>query len=229
MNLRDMSAAVGRGRPALRALAFAIILAASGLAAAQTAGTAEDRFGVLPEGIGIPVGQAAPDAVVHDQTGRVQRLSDLWKEGPILLVFYRGGWCPYCAAQIRELTKAAPEYAKRGIHPVVISVDRVEESAKSQARYAIPFPVLSDPDLEAHRAYRVLNKNDETATATLKSFGIDLEKASGRAHHTIAIPSVFVIDGGGVVRVAHADRDYKVRPSTAQLLSAIDGLKLPRP
>lgn len=65
---------------------------------------------------------------------------------------------------------------------------------------------------------------DEAEFARLKGFGIDLERASGRSHHAIAVPSLFVIDGKGVVRWAHANLDYKVRPSTVQILAAIDGL-----
>lgn len=154
------------------------------------------------------------------------RLRELVTTGPVLLVFYRGGWCPYCNSQIHELTAAYPEYKKRGVTPVAISVDRVEESAKTQATYTIPFPVLSDSDLAAHRAYRVLHEVDEAEFARLKGFGIDLERASGRSHHAIAVPSLFVIDGKGVVRWAHANLDYKVRPSTVQILAAIDGLNL---
>jgi peroxiredoxin len=179
--------------------------------------------------VGIPVGGQAPDATVREADGREVRLREAGKPGPVLLVFYRGGWCPYCNSQIHELTTAYPEYQKRGVTPVAISVDRAEESAKTQATYSIPFPVLSDPELAAHRAYRVLHQVDEAEYARLKGFGIDLEKASGQGHHVIAVPSIFVIDGKGVVRWAHADPDYKVRPSTAQVLAAIDGLKLAQP
>ncbi len=189
----------------------------------------DSNVGTLPPGTGVAVGEQAPDAGVSDADGREVRLRDLVKTGPVLLVFYRGGWCPYCSSQIHELTTAYPAYRKRGVTPVAISVDRVEESAKTQATYAIPFPVLSDPDVAAHRAYRVLHQVDEAEFARLKGFGIDLERASGNSHHVIAVPSLFVIDGKGVVRWAHADPDYKVRPSTVQVLAAIDGLKLGQP
>ncbi|MBI3181525.1 MAG: AhpC/TSA family protein [Myxococcales bacterium] len=189
----------------------------------------EDRVGALPSGVGIPVGKAAPDATVQDTDGRPARIQDLAKEGPILLVFYRGGWCPFCSFQIRELTMAHPEYRKRGVLPVAISVDRLEESAKTRASYAIPFPVLSDPELVAHRAYRVAHHVDEEKFSRLKGFGMDIERSSGRNHHVIAVPSLFLIEREGIVRWAHAEPDYKVRPSTPQILAAIDGGRLPSP
>jgi peroxiredoxin len=189
----------------------------------------ESKLGTLPEGIGISIGESAPDALVHDFEGREVHLRELTKAGPVLLVFYRGGWCPYCNSQIHDLTTAYPEYRKRGVTPVAISVDRAEESARTQATYAIPFPVLSDPGLVAHRAFHVVHQVDKAEFARLQGYGIDLEKASGSQHHVIAVPSLFVIDGKGTVRWAHADTDYKTRPSTAQILAAIDGLKLGQP
>ncbi len=186
----------------------------------------KDNLGTRPDGVGLPVGAIAPSALLKDSEGRTVHLRDLSKAGSILLVFYRGGWCPYCNFQIRELTKAFPEYLQRGVRPVAISVDRPEESAKTQATHAIPFPVLSDPDLVAHRAFNVVHHAEDAEVARLKGFGIDLERASGKQHHEIAVPSLFLIDQKGVVRWSHADEDYKVRPSTQQIIAAIDALNL---
>lgn len=185
------------------------------------------NVGTLPPDVGIAVGQPAPDALLRDAAGVEVRLRDLVAKGPVVLFFYRGGWCPFCNFQIHEMTEAYPELEKRGVTPVAVSVDRIDEAAKTQATYTIPFPVLSDPDLAAHRAFRVTHEAPDAEVEMLRGFGMDLEKASGRDHHTIAIPSVFIIDREGIVRWGHADRDYKVRPSTAQLVSAIDALRLP--
>lgn len=194
-----------------------------------TAPSPTERIGTLPPDVGLAVGSRMPDAVVHDADGHEVRLGDFLDGGPILVVFYRGGWCPFCNFQIRELTVAYPEYRRRGATPVAISVDRAEESAKTRATYVIPFPVLSDPDLAAHRAFRVVHHADDAEVARLRGFGMDLERASGRAHHDIAIPSMFLVDRDGVIRWAHADRDYRVRPSTAQVLAAIDALGWTQP
>jgi peroxiredoxin len=189
--------------------------------------TAPEALGTLPPDVGVAVGQPAPDAEVERQDGSKVKLRSLIEEGPILLVFYRGGWCPFCNSQIHALTRAYPEYRERGVTPVAISVDRPEEAATTQARYTIPFPVLSDPDLHAHRAYRAIHQADAAEVETLKGYGMDLERASGRTHHVIAVPAIFLIDRAGVVRWAHADPDYKVRPTDAQILAAIDRLELP--
>jgi peroxiredoxin len=192
----------------------------------EFAATPAPRLGTLPPNIGVPVGQPAPDVTAPDAKGRDVRLGDLIKKGPILVMFYRGGWCPYCNFEIHELSQAYPEYQKRGVTPVAISVDKQDEAAKTEATYTIPFPILSDPDLAAHKAFQVLHQADDAEVAKLKSFGLDIEESSGRTHHTFAIPALFLIDKGGVVRWAHADPDYKVRPRTSQILAAIDAAGL---
>lgn len=206
--------------------ALAAAATASPVKEKEYAATAAERLGKLPEGFGVPVGQQAPDFTVESSDGQRVSLRELTAKGPVLLAFYRGGWCPFCSFQIRELVKAFPEYRQRGVTPVAISVDRVEEAARTGATYEIPFPVLSDPDLAAHAAFRVLHTADDAEVERLRGFGMDIEKVSGRKHHQFAVPSLFLVDTTGRVRWAHADPDYKTRPRTPQILAAIDEAKL---
>jgi peroxiredoxin len=185
-----------------------------------------DRVGVLAPGTGISVGQRVPDVHARDLEGKDVSLSSLYAKGPILLAFYRGGWCPYCSSENHALAVAYPEYQKRGVTPVTVSVDTPDAEAKTKATYVIPFPVLSDSDATMIEAFHVVNKVDADLLAKMKGFGVDLERSSGKTHHEIAIPSLFLVDRAGVVRWAHSDPDFKVRPSTAQILAAIDATKL---
>ena len=181
-------------------------------------------LGTLPEGIGVAVGAPAPDVTVRDFDGDERSLASLWAEGAVLLVFYRGGWCPYCNFQVHALTEAYPEFQERGITPAVISVDVSEEGTRTRASWEIPFPVLSDSGLDAHRAYHVVNEVDDATVERLRGMGMDLEAHSGGDHHTVAVPAIFLIDREGVVRWAHADHDYRTRPSVEQILGAIPAL-----
>jgi peroxiredoxin len=192
----------------------------------ETTATPADKLGTLAPGTGIAPGQRVPDAHATGLDGKDVTLAALLPRGPILLVFYRGGWCPYCNFEIREMTRAFPEYQKRGVLPVAVSVDKAEESAKTSATYTIPFPVLSDGDLSFIDGFHVANHLEEATLVKMKGFGVDVERASGKAHHTIAIPALFLIDKQGVVRWAHDDPTITVRPSTAQILSAIDAAHL---
>lgn len=185
--------------------------------------TPDDALGATRQGVGLAVGERAPDAALIDIEDRPFTLASAYARGPLLVVFYRGGWCPYCNTQIHELAEAWPELSARKVGLVAISVDRVEEASKTASRWDIPFPVLSDSDLVAHRAFRVVHQADEAEVARLEGFGISLESASGRSHHAFAVPALFLVVDG-VVRWSHADPDYKVRPSTQQLVETLDRL-----
>lgn len=187
--------------------------------------TAAAKLGTLPDGVGLAVGTQAPDLAGTDAAGQRVQLGKLVEDQRVLLVFYRGGWCPYCNTQIRSLSQAAVKFEALGIKPVLISVDKPSEASKTNAKYDIPFPVLSDPSLVWHKAFGVLNVIPAAKADELKKYGIDLEASSGQKHLTVAVPSVFLLEKGGRISFAHAERDYKVRPLTESLLKAL--AKLP--
>lgn len=189
--------------------------------------TPDAEVGTLPEGVGLPIGTTVPAVSVATLNETQLALTEYFANGPTMVVFYRGGWCPYCNFQLRELTQQYAEFTERNLQLVAISVDTVDAASQTNAAFEIPFPVLSDPDLLAHNAFAVSFPLDNAEVERLTGFGIDLEAASGRDHHTIAVPSIFIVDRGGVVRWGHANREYRQRPSTSQLLAAYDALQLP--
>jgi peroxiredoxin/glyoxylase-like metal-dependent hydrolase (beta-lactamase superfamily II) len=187
-------------------------------------GTDAARLGSAPDGLGVRVGEPAPTGSAQDADGNEVTLESLRATGPILLIFYRGGWCPYCNYQVRMITEANDRFGARGVTPVFVSVDRVEEANRTRATYEIPFPVLSDPDLALHRAFGVVHHADGAEVARLRELGHDIEAYAGRDHHAFAVPSVFVIDADGRARWQHVDPDYRVRPTVEQLLVVLDEL-----
>jgi peroxiredoxin len=185
---------------------------------------AAEKVGTAPAGFGIAVGQPAPDATLEDLKGKKQKLSDLYKSGPTFLIFYRGGWCPFCNLQLHELGSAKAEFDKRGVKLVAISVDKASEEAKTKAKHTLDFPLLSDSKLVAHKAFKVVHVTAAEEAKALAGYGIDLAAYSGQKHGSFAVSSVFMVDKAGVVRFAHVDEDYQTRPSAAQLLAVADKL-----
>jgi peroxiredoxin len=84
----------------------------------------------------------------------------------------------------------------------------------------VPFPVLSDPDLKAHEAFNVVLQLDAAGVARLAKYGHDIEKWSGKDHHKMAVPAVFLVRDGKIAW-AHVAQDYKTRPNTEQLLTVV--------
>jgi peroxiredoxin len=163
---------------------------------------------------------------VSDVTGKETTLAGVFAQRPVVLVFYRGGWCPYCNFQLHELATKGEELRKRGVVVVAISVDKPQYGAKTAQEHAAAFEVLSDPDLVAHKAFRVVNHIGGATAFALARMGEDLETRSGRDHHDVAVPAIFLIDRAGIIRWAHTDPDYKRRPSATAVLEAIDASDL---
>ncbi|MFV8783543.1 peroxiredoxin family protein [Microbulbifer sp. SA54] len=185
-----------------------------GVAAEETLGKGQE---------GLTVGSKPGAFTVSSHLGEPVSLQDLLENNaPVLVVFYRGGWCPFCNVQIRQLTEAWSEFEKRGVTPVLISADKPDAGAMAKATYEIPFPVLSDPDLKAHEAFDVVVEIDDATAEKYRTYGIVLEDWSGREHHKIAAPGIFLLDKSGVVRWAHVSADYRTRPSVKQLLAVLD-------
>lgn len=180
---------------------------------------AANAVGVADEGLGVAVGSQLPNITVNDINNKNVSLSGYWADQPALVVFYRGGWCPYCNMQVQELSRRYQEFKAAGIQPVLISVDAPDKAAMLDTHYEIPFPVLSDSALKAHTAFNVLLTLDSVTLAKYKMFGIIPKDWSGKKHNTIAVASAFVVDTKGVVRAAHASKDFASRPSAEQLLT----------
>lgn len=184
--------------------------------------TPADRLGSAPPGTGLRAGERAPDSDLVAVTGERFRLSSAWATRPAFLVFYRGGWCPFCNLQLHQLAEALPEFERRGVGIVAISVDLPGAEARTQAKQGVPFPMLSDPRLVAHRAFNVIHVADDAQVQRLASMAIELEAYAGQTHHSFAISSIFLVDTAGVIRFAHVDDDYETRPSPRQLLEIAD-------
>jgi len=182
--------------------------------------TPQSRLGTLPENIGLSEGQSAPDAKVRDANGRLLMLSSLYAQGPVLIVFYRGGWCPSDNYQIQNLSEMYSEFQQLGVKPVLISVDAPTKSAIVEVAYDVPFPIISDSDLNATKAFEVSYKLSQDELTALNEYDIDPMEESGRSHNVVAIPSAFLVHQGKVLW-SHADQDYTIRPTVSQLVSAI--------
>lgn len=172
--------------------------------------------------LGIGKGKFAPNFSAKTVDGNQIDLTSTLEKGPAVIVFYRGGWCPYCNIELKKIEqKIFPAVEKVKGTIIAISVDRPQEGLKTASKNKLSFPIISDPDLTIHKQYNVLNKLDTAGVERLKGFGIDIVKASGRKHHTIAVPATFVLSKSGKIIYEFYDRNYKKRAPTEEVLKAL--------
>lgn len=195
----------------------------SGMILAPTAAkAAEDRpaaQATRSEALGV--GATIPDVAVLDEQGGEVRLRDLVRRGPTVLLFYRGGWCPYCNLHLKDVAGVEKELLASGVQIHAISTDQPSKLRETPERDSLGYSLLSDSRMEAARAFGIaFEVPAETVRKYRDEFSIDLEAASGQTHHLLPHPSVFVVDATGQVRFAHVDPDYKVRLDARKIVEA---------
>ena len=136
------------------------------------------------------------------------------------LVFYRGGWCPYCNRHLSALGEIQAELRDLGYRIHAISPDKPEKVAEAVAETEFDYALYSDASAEAARAFGLAFKVDAKTYEKLQGYGIDLEEASGRDHHLLPVPAVFIIDREGRIRFRYFNPEYKERLSGEKLLDA---------
>ena len=188
-------------------------LAATHLAAADAAATASV---VVPASAAetrpLTVGSAAPASVVlHRPDGTAVTLGAAMQGSPTVVVFYRGGWCPFCTRHLAGLAGVIPDLTAAGWTILAVAPDQPAVLAATLATGDDGVPRLSDAGGDLMRAFGVAFRVDDDTDAKLKGFKVDLAAMAGNTHRWLPVPSVFLIAADGAIRFVHADPDYKVR------------------
>jgi peroxiredoxin len=160
-----------------------------------------------------------------DASGKQVRLADLLARGPVVLTWYRGGWCPYCNISLRGLLQAEPKIRELGATLVALTPELPDMSADTVKRNGLTFAVLTDRGNIVARDYRIVYRVPEAMSAAMKSFKVDLEKRNGDASDELPLAVTYVIDPHGVIRWAFVDADYRKRAEPADILEALKELK----
>jgi len=150
---------------------------------------------------GLGVGRKVTYFELPDQQGYPWSLSGQLEMGPVMLVFYRGDWSPYCNGQLASYAREIEEFERRGAQIAGISVDPPPNNARMVGKLLLPFPLLSDPKGELARLYGLWN-----------------------AEEGVAVPSTVVVDQTGEVRYLYSGKDVADRPKDEEVFAALDGL-----
>jgi peroxiredoxin len=169
-------------------------------------------------------GEAAPDFTLPNARGEQVALSKVLAMGPVVLTFYRGGWCPYCNLQLRAYQKALPEISALGASLVAVSPESPDKSLSTAEKNALEFEVLSDVKGEAGRAYRLFFDLSDELKALYNAGGNDLSKWNADGEWHLPMPATYVIGTDGRVALAFVDPEYRNRLEPAEIVAALRGL-----
>lgn len=171
---------------------------------------------------GLEVGEKAPDFALPNAMGEEVRLSDRLADGPVVLTFYRGAWCPYCNLELHALQSSLPAFREHGAQLIAVTPQKPDRSKEQIKEAGYEFEILSDLDSTVAKDYELyFEVPPELNELYRQKFNLDLADYNGEGRYELPVPGTFVIDRKGVIRAAFADTDYKRRMEPADILRAL--------
>lgn len=169
-------------------------------------------------------GDRAPAFTLTDGNGQAHSLAGLLAQGPLIISFYRGVWCPYCNMELQALQAALPAFRAAGAHLVAISPQTAANSRKSQRENGLAFPILSDPGNGVAAAFGLRFALPDDLADLYRQLGNNLPAVNGDDSWTLPMPARYVIGQDGIIRYAEVNPDYTRRPEPEAMLPALAGL-----
>jgi peroxiredoxin len=169
----------------------------------------------------IKIGSPMPDFVLPNDNGELVFSGDLLARGPLVVVFFRGDWCPFCKTTLTALDTIVPDIAALGASLVALTLDTGEFVASDRQSLRLRFPVLSDVDGGTALQFGMLYRVPDDLRAFYEGLHIDIGQRHGDSTWYLPVPATFLVDRTGIVRHIHASGDVTDRMEPAEILSVL--------
>ncbi len=166
------------------------------------------------------IGEMIPTTTLLDASGKNVDLNKAVAEKPTILIFYRGGWCPFCSRQLAGVQEIVPELEKEGYQIIAISTDQPEGLMQSATKEKLSYTLLSDSDLKVSKQFGIAFKapKDYSEMLTKTTGGKDVDQL-------LPVPSVFILDRKGIIHFEYINPDFKQRLSPELLIAVSKNIK----
>jgi peroxiredoxin len=174
-----------------------------------------------PVGV-ITAGDKLADFTLPDANGSPVSLGELLADGPAVIVFYRGGWCPYCNLALRAYqAELLPELDRYSARLVAISPQSPDRSLRTKEKAELAFTVLSDAGAQTARSLGIAVEPADDVLAAQRELGLDLRKFNASSSTALPMPTVLIVDSERAVRFADTHADYTARTEVVDILAAL--------
>jgi peroxiredoxin len=179
------------------------------------------RTGVIARTL-LKVGDRAPAIVLRNAKGEIVDVSALRKQGPVIVTFYRGGWCPYCNLELKAFQEILPEIKAASVSLVAISPEKPDDTLSTAEKNAIAFEVLSDVGQKIGRAFGLVYEFTDELRSAYHGFGRDIPAHNGApGEWALPVSATYVIDRDGTIIYACTDVDYRDRADPRDVLQLL--------
>lgn len=167
---------------------------------------------------GLKAGDKAPLFSAVDQDGNKTDLKKLLKKGDVVLIFYRGQWCPFCNKQLIHLNDSLLMIKEKGATVIAVTPETAENIKLTIGKTKASFPILEDKGMAIMKSYKVNFQVDSNTVAAYKKYGIDFNTVNGANGANLPVPATYIIGKDGIIRYAFFNTDYKKRASIKEIL-----------
>jgi peroxiredoxin len=167
----------------------------------------------------LPVGAKAPVFELPDHDGKIVSSTDLLANGRLVVIFFRGRWCPFCVGQMESMNLVIPAILDAGASLVAISPQTVQQSFFMRDQHKVRFSLLSDAGNQVARQFGLTYRVPEYQEAIYRRAFVNLPFTNGDASWELPIPATFILESDGTVVSAAANEDYTERPEPAEIVS----------
>lgn len=170
----------------------------------------------------LSVGDQAPLFQLPNAVNKIVALQDLLNEGPVVITFYRGNWCPYCNLVLNAYQRILPEIKALGANFMAISSQNPDSSLDMQTKHALEFEVLSDNGNQVAKQFTTIIQNAVEAVDEAEKLGVDFYSFYDDQSREVPVPAVFILDKNGKVLFAKSEGgDYRLRVEPSEILNAL--------
>lgn len=172
---------------------------------------------VYPDG--LKIGDTAPEFSGTDQHGKKISLKDALKKGDVVMLFYRGQWCPFCNKQLSHFSDSLQMLVDKGVTLLAVTPETPENIKKTLTKTKASFPVIEDQNLAIMKSYKVNFAVDEKTVTKYKGYGIDFDNANGSNGANLPVPATYIIGKDGKIKYVFFNTDYRKRASVQDILN----------
>ena len=170
----------------------------------------------------LNIGELAPGIVGKDQNGKLINSKELLKEYQILLIFYRGNWCPYCKKHLSSLASHLKEFQDKGVFVIVVTPEKVEKTKETGNEFNDDFSIIHDVGNKIMTAYKVAFAVDEQSVPKYyEKITERLNEYNEDNNNVLPVPATYLIDQSGKIAYVHYDPDYKNRSDLDEILKSL--------
>lgn len=201
----------------------------------STAKFTEEKKQIYAEGIksvensgitdkALNIGDKAPNFTLKNALNKTVSLYNELENGPVVLTWYRGGWCPYCNITLHYLQEKLPEFKKEGATLLALTPELPDNSLSTSEKNNLEFTVLSDVGNKVGNQFGVVFTLTKEVAAIYNT-GFGLNEVNGDDSNQLPLAATYVIDQKGIIKYAFLDADYRKRAEVSEIIKALENLK----